>query len=158
MIKSAAGNWLRPYQIECVNESLKCLRLGVVKQLASLPVGAGKTVILAHLLNRVPPPTVRAQKSLVLAHREELIDQAYRQITRYSTPYTRIAIDQGDRHADVANSDVIVASVQSLFAQKLRRLAKYDPAEFKCVIVDEVCSIYLLPTTNYQIGASCNSR
>jgi hypothetical protein len=49
-----------------------------------------------------------------------------------------VSIDQGKRLADMT-ADVIVASVPSLGRVGTPRLLKYNPKEFKCIIIDEVC-------------------
>ena len=69
---------LRPYQQECIDKCITALKQGIKKQVVSLPVGSGKTVIFSNLLSHVPSPAIRprATKTLVLAHREELIEQA----------------------------------------------------------------------------------
>lgn len=58
---------LRPYQQACIDATLTKLRVGVRKQIASLPVGSGKTVVLANLLRSVPVPegVPTATKTLV---------------------------------------------------------------------------------------------
>ena len=42
------------------------------------------SVIFSNLIKQIPPPFPDADKVLVLAHREELLDQAYKQIKKYS--------------------------------------------------------------------------
>jgi superfamily II DNA or RNA helicase len=61
---------LRDYQeevIEAVNDSDMD---GIKRPLVALPTGTGKTVVFAHLIDQRPG------RSLVLAHRDELIRQA----------------------------------------------------------------------------------
>ena len=48
-----------------------------------------------------------------------------------------VDIDQGDRRASPL-ADVLVASVPTLGRAVSNRLDLYDPARFKCIIVDEV--------------------
>lgn len=43
-----------------------------------------KKVIMSNLIPRIPCPTDRATKVLLLAHRQELLNQAYNQIKRYN--------------------------------------------------------------------------
>ena len=68
---------LRPYQKDCLDASLASFNSGVKSQAVSLPVGSGKTVVFAELIKRIQPPFSQATKSLVLAHREELLEQAF---------------------------------------------------------------------------------
>ncbi|RHZ53794.1 hypothetical protein Glove_437g10 [Diversispora epigaea] len=137
---------LRPYQKECIDICLhKFLNEKVNRQIVSLPVGSGKTVIFSNLIRRIPSPHSGADKVLVLAHREELIDQAYNQIKRFSSNLT-LEIDQGLRSA-TGNADVIVASVQSLGRLDTGRIEKYNPNHFKAIIIDEA---HHAPATTYR--------
>lgn len=129
---------LRDYQEECITSTLQAFRRGVNRQVVSLPVGSGKTVVFSNLIERVPVPKSKpsATKTLVLAHREELIDQAFRQITRWCSNLM-VDMEQGRRRANVIDSDVIVASVQTLSRPGSKRIAKFNPEDFKCIIIDE---------------------
>ena len=62
---------LRDYQLECLDVMDKEKDRGIVKQLIHLPTGVGKTIIAAELVKRTDG------RSLFLAHRDELIRQAY---------------------------------------------------------------------------------
>ncbi|KAJ2551727.1 DEAD DEAH box helicase [Coemansia sp. RSA 1878] len=126
---------LRPYQQECIDKSLSELKSGVWRQAVSLPVGSGKTVVFSNLIQHVKGRTELATKTLVLAHREELLAQAARQIQRAS-PHLVVEIDQGSRVANPA-ADVVVASVPTLGREHSERLQRYDPRRFKCIIIDE---------------------
>ncbi|KAJ2886159.1 DEAD DEAH box helicase [Coemansia aciculifera] len=126
---------LRPYQQECIDTCLSLLRAGVRRQAVSLPVGSGKTVVFSNLIQQIPAPTELATKTLVLAHREELLEQAARQI-QAASPHLRIAIDQGTRQANPA-ADVIVASVATLGRAHSSRLQRHDASRYKCIIIDE---------------------
>lgn len=75
---------LRKYQKECIENSLKELKAGCFRQVVSLPVGSGKTVIMSNFIPRIPNPTPKATKVLLLAHRQELLNQAYNQIKRFN--------------------------------------------------------------------------
>lgn len=68
---------LRPYQAECIRQTLELFeRRNVTRQLISLPVGSGKSLVFAHIVNELKPKIPTATKSLILAHREELLEQA----------------------------------------------------------------------------------
>src|SRR2546428_10423484 len=60
----------RPYQHEAVAALLAAAARGVQRPLLVLPTGTGKTIIFALLVQR------RGGRSLDLAHRDELIQQA----------------------------------------------------------------------------------
>ncbi|KAF9401800.1 hypothetical protein BGZ94_005094, partial [Podila epigama] len=126
---------LRDYQKECIDTCLANLKKGIMRQIVSLPVGSGKTVIFSHLMKQVPSPFPGATKTLILAHRQELLEQTRNHVLRTGTGLT-VSIDQGKRMADM-QADVIVASVPSLGRLGTPRLLKYNPREFKCIIIDE---------------------
>ncbi|KAJ1950721.1 DEAD DEAH box helicase, partial [Linderina macrospora] len=126
---------LRPYQQECIDTCLKRIDEGVKRQAVSLPVGSGKTVVFSNLIKQIQPPTSIATKTLVLAHREELLEQAARQIMRAS-PDLVVDIDQGRRMANPA-ADVIVASVPTLGRANSSRIKRFEPNRFKCIVIDE---------------------
>ncbi|KAJ2743473.1 DEAD DEAH box helicase [Coemansia sp. BCRC 34301] len=126
---------LRPYQQECIDTCLALLQAGVRRQAVSLPVGSGKTVVFSNLIQQIPAPTELATKTLVLAHREELLEQAARQI-QAASPQLSVAIDQGSRLANPA-ADVIVASVATLGRAHSSRLQRHDASRYKCIIIDE---------------------
>ncbi|KAI8089725.1 P-loop containing nucleoside triphosphate hydrolase protein [Halteromyces radiatus] len=127
---------LREYQQRCITACLEKLKAGQKRQVVSLPVGSGKTVVMANLIPRVPNPTKIATKTLVIAHRTELLDQAQRQIQRFN-PYLTVSVEQGRRKVDIETTDVVVASVQTLGRAGSNRLDNYDPALFKTIIIDE---------------------
>lgn len=94
-------------------------------------------MVFANLIKSFPAPNDISRKALVLAHREELLLQARNQITRFA-PELTVAIEQGSSLAD-PSADVIVASVPTLgrILSGTNRLQKFDPQQFKCIIVDE---------------------
>lgn len=94
-------------------------------------------MVFANLIKSLPNPTEQARKTLVLAHREELLTQARNQIGRFA-PHLAVSIEQGSSAADPF-SDVVIASVPTLgrVLSGASRLQKFDPADFKCIIIDE---------------------
>lgn len=73
---------------------------------------------------------------LVIAHREELLDQAAERIQSLNRGLI-VTIEQGDRHAS-PYSDVVIASIQTLQAMKFKRLLRLlKHHTFRIVIVDE---------------------
>ncbi|CAO3696703.1 unnamed protein product [Rhizopus stolonifer] len=127
---------LRKYQNECIENSLKELKAGCFRQVVSLPVGSGKTVIMSNFIPRIPNPTPKATKVLLLAHRQELLNQAYNQIKRFN-PELVVGIDQGKRIANYDEADVIVASVPTLGRPSTKRIDSLDPSLFKAILIDE---------------------
>ncbi|KAI9250485.1 P-loop containing nucleoside triphosphate hydrolase protein [Phascolomyces articulosus] len=92
---------------------------------------------MSNLIAKIPDPMPQAKKTLILAHRTELLDQAQTQIKQYN-PSWRVVVDQGKRKPDIDDADVIVASVQTLGRKDSRRLERYDPQLFKTIMIDEV--------------------
>lgn len=129
-----AVSQLRPYQQECIDVCLEAFQNGTKRQAISLPVGSGKTVIFSHLIKSLPThPTAR--KVLVLAHREELILQAKRQIERVNGEL-KVEIEKASQKAS-DSADVIVASVPTLGRNSDRLFERFRKDDFKCIIIDE---------------------
>lgn len=133
------GLVLRPYQHEAL-EAIDAAELrGVRRQMLVMATGLGKTVVFVDLARR------RRQRTLILAHRDELIGQAAAKV-REVWPDARVGIVKGER--DEWEQQVVVASVQTLGRQ--RRLDRLTDAlsggtsllrnvlePFGLVIVDE---------------------
>ncbi|MEU1421499.1 DEAD/DEAH box helicase [Kitasatospora sp. NPDC005751] len=108
---------LRPYQTETIDKLLDGWQTTSNNRLAVvLPTGAGKTVVLSHLISRVHRQTGR--RALVIAHREELIQQAAEKI-RAVAPHLKVGIVKAGRN-EHRGVDVIVASIQTLAVKKRR--------------------------------------
>ncbi|KAK4517541.1 uncharacterized protein ATC70_000880 [Mucor velutinosus] len=132
---------LREYQDRCIKDTLANIKKGNYQQLISLPTGSGKTVVMSNLIPLIPSPAAKATKVLVIAHRIELISQAKAQISKFN-PNLTVEVEQGSNHCDPAATDIVVASVQSLNSKDKKdkaklRMEKFDPKEFKALIVDE---------------------
>ncbi|PHH82893.1 hypothetical protein CDD82_4428 [Ophiocordyceps australis] len=135
---------LRDYQLECIRSVIASLGRGHKRVGISLATGSGKTVIFTQLIDQVGPRfDGKGDRTLILAHRCELVEQAARQC-QLAYPDKTIDIEMGSLHAS-GTADITVASVRSITSRD--RLAKYDPAAFKLVLVDEahhiVASSYL---------------
>lgn len=120
----------RPYQAEAIKALIAGWqgphnRLAVV-----LPTGAGKTVVFSNLIDELLPQ-LNGQRALVIAHREELIEQAAAKI-RAVRPDLRVGVVKAERdeHQDV---DVIVASIQTLAVERRRQAIR----DIGVIIVDE---------------------
>lgn len=114
---------LRPYQtaaITAVDEGWAEWQ----RQLVVLPTGAGKTIVFSSIVAEEPG------RSLVIAHREELVDQAIEKLHR-----ARGVIAQKEKanHRASLAAKTVVASVQTLGA----RLSKWPADHFSLVVVDE---------------------
>jgi superfamily II DNA or RNA helicase len=121
---------LRPYQRQCLERLRQRYRDGKRRLLVSLPTGTGKTVIFAQF-----PHYFRMKKRLlVLAHREELLEQ--RQKFHDAHPTLRAEIEQAGKRAS-AECKVVIASVPTLGRAGSARLAALDPQDFYLIVVDE---------------------
>src|SRR4051794_30322711 len=100
---------LRGYQREAITALHNGWQAGGLRLAVLLPTGAGKTVVFSHLAAEQHAHGVR---TLVLAHRDELIQQAANKV-RAVAPHLSVGIVKAERdeHQD---ADVIVASVQTL--------------------------------------------
>jgi superfamily II DNA or RNA helicase len=121
---------LRDYQAEAIQATREAWAGGTRRPAVVLPTGAGKTVVFAHVAKIMHDRGVR---TLVLAHRDELIEQAAAKL-RAVAPTLMVGIVKGARR-EIHGRDVIVASVQSL-ARPARR-AELARAGVRLVIVDE---------------------
>jgi ATP-dependent helicase IRC3 len=117
---------LRPYQERNVEIIYARRDAGVRRQLSVNATGTGKTTTFSHVRAR------KGNQSVIVAHREELIDQAAEEIAIWN-PRLDIGIDMGTRFAD-GREDVIVGSVQTMQGE---RLMKLDPARIEWLHIDE---------------------
>ena len=106
--EAAGAHVLRPYQQECIDKSLLAFAAGLRRVAVSLPVGAGKTVVFSNLIQQLPVARPGATKTLILAHRRELIMQAQTHVQRIGL---RATVAVGTARPDL-DADVLVASVQ----------------------------------------------
>ena len=97
------------------------------RQLGVLPTGAGKTVIFSRLAQDYQP-----RRTLILAHREELITQAVDKL-RVSTGI-EAQVEMGGERASL-DAPVVVASIQTLMREKRRE--RWPRDHFGLVVVDE---------------------
>lgn len=129
---------LRPYQVEAVDKIVAAAEAGVRRQLGVAATGLGKTIIFCALAERL------GCRTLILAHRDELISQAAAKV-REVWPGADVGIvkasDNGIRNR------VVVASVQTLARERrLQQLVSAyrdesvlmkRPDPFGLVVVDE---------------------
>lgn len=115
---------------------------GQNRVLLQAATGTGKTVLFASLLKRARLGAWlarfqrRGAQMLIIAHREELLDQAAAKI-RDQNPGLMVDIEQGERRAS-RYADVVIASIQTLSARKYTRLQNLLRAHtFRIVVVDE---------------------
>lgn len=117
---------LRPYQ----QKIIEAVRAGFGTpdgdcQLVVAPTGSGKTVMFSAMAQMMQP-----QRTLILAHREELVDQAIQKLWKST------GILAGKEKAEFCatrRDPVVVASVQTM----QRRLGKWPADHFALVVPDE---------------------
>ncbi|MCA9565595.1 MAG: DEAD/DEAH box helicase, partial [Myxococcales bacterium] len=119
---------LRPYQREAIEAVIRGRRSGTRRMVVALPTGAGKTVIFSELAR------MARRRVLVLAHRQELLEQAKDKIGRAIGDPSSVATEQGDLRA-AEGAKVVVASIRSLSDERISRLMA-DEA-FGLIVYDE---------------------
>ncbi|KAL2825278.1 P-loop containing nucleoside triphosphate hydrolase protein [Aspergillus cavernicola] len=143
---------LRDYQEECIQSVLDNIGEGQKRLGISLATGSGKTVIFTQLIGRIPTRNTIGDKTMIVVHRRELVEQAYRHC-RLAYPDRTVEIEMGNRVAS-GYGDIIIASVRSLTSGD--RIAKFDPRRFKLVLVDEahhiVAPTYRTALAHFGLG------
>ena len=107
----------RPYQTEALHNVLTAWQDGITRQLISLPTGTGKTILFGLVANALKTRT------LILAHREELLAQAQQKI-HLVYPEAKTGILQADRR-DGLDAEICIASVQTA-VRRTEELAEKD--------------------------------
>lgn len=121
---------LRPYQEEALGRMAEAEARGSRRQMLVAATGLGKTVIFVAKAQRTEGRT------LILAHRDELIGQAAAKVREW-WPDADVGIVKAG--ADTVGARVVVASVQTLArARRRARLVEWAQGDpFGLVVVDE---------------------
>jgi superfamily II DNA or RNA helicase len=119
---------LRDYQRAAIDALHTGWQAGGTRLAVLLPTGAGKTVVFSHL---AAEQHARGTRTLVLAHRDELIQQAAGKI-RAVAPHLRVGVVKAERD-EHDGYDVVVASIQTLASPKRRNAIR----DIGLVVVDE---------------------
>jgi superfamily II DNA or RNA helicase len=128
----------RPYQLDAIEALRQGWADGQNRLAVVLPTGAGKTVVFSTLAHQMLD-SLGGRRALVIAHREELLEQAASKLLAVD-PMLRVGIVKAARD-DHHDADVIVASVQTLAVQRRREAIK----DIGLIIVDE-CHHAAAPT------------
>jgi superfamily II DNA or RNA helicase len=115
---------LRPYQQRCV-DAVAAGWAQFRTQLVVAPTGAGKTILFSHIAHAGLPG-----RTLIIAHREELIDQAIIKLHRTTGIFAQ---KEKAGHSAGHGAEVVVASIQTL----ARRLDKWPSNHFRLIVIDE---------------------
>lgn len=119
---------LRPYQERAVAAVREARENGLRRVFFTAPTGTGKTTIFVAVIAALG----MGRPSLVVAHREELLEQAAQRV-RSLLPGLSVGIEGGNRRASPW-CDVVVGSVQTLGRPGSSRLEGLNPG---LLIVDE---------------------
>lgn len=124
---------LRPYQKDCVDAVLNARERGRRRVLYVQATGLGKTVAFCNIVEQL----VRSERrpALVIAHRDELLDQAARRMSA-DCPGFVVQTEAGTRRAS-PRSHVVVSSVQTLGRKDTKRLEWLRQIAPSVIICDE---------------------
>ena len=121
---------LRPYQQQAMNAVLTEWIAGVRRTLLVLPTGCGKTIVFAKIIEE---KVRQGANVLILAHREELLNQASDKLAK--TTGLQTALEKAENSSLDSWYNVTVGSVQTL--QNPKRLELFPPDHFDTIIIDE---------------------
>lgn len=107
---------LRPYQLNAIAR-IREASARVRAVLCVSPTGSGKTTIASEIVRRTVD---RGRKALWLAHRTELIDQAYDRLREFGLSVGTVSASVSPTRPPNPFAPVQVASIQTLIARKLR--------------------------------------
>jgi ATP-dependent helicase IRC3 len=117
---------LRNYQEEALSNVTRSFTDKIHKQLLVLPTGSGKTCIIIAIAE------LYGKKTLILAHRDELITQAYQKFKKFS-PEADVGIYKGKNKR--IDHQIIISSIQT--CNKQNRLQQLKKKGFDVLIIDE---------------------
>lgn len=124
---------LRPYQLEAYLGALRVWSEGTRSALVVMPTGTGKTRVIGAVAKR---ELEHEGKTLVIAHREELLEQLAKELQRAGVirDWQAPGVLEKAEHRGSLSSPAVVASIQSLTTKRLER---YPRDHFTKIIVDE---------------------
>nr|ODN98589.1 DEAD box family helicase [Cryptococcus depauperatus CBS 7855] len=134
---------LRPYQEAAISACLTALASGLRRIGVSSPTGSGKTTMFMSLIPQIPFYSKEREEAvskgkrgqtLVVVSSVELAAQAEQSARQLLNNDWTIEVEQSRRKA-TGLADVTIATYQTL--NNPDRLAKFDPSQFKLIIVDE---------------------
>jgi superfamily II DNA or RNA helicase len=128
---------LRGYQREAVAAVFKSWEQ-YDRSLLIAPTGSGKTLMFAEIIDQRQP----FGRALILAHRDELVNQAIDKLHRFKGLVA--AKEKAQDRADL-DARIVVASVQTL--SRTARLERFPSDRFSTAAVDEV---HHFPAETYQ--------
>ena len=121
---------LRPYQKQAIEAIEQDWERGHRRTLLVLPTGCGKTIVFANVAKRA---VARGKKVLILAHRDELLNQAQDKILKATGLMT--SKEKAEETSLDSFFRITVGSVQTM--QREKRLNRFPSDAFQTIIVDE---------------------
>lgn len=121
----------REYQTEAIAKTLLGFK-EFRRQLGVCPTGGGKTIIFAKIAQAVLSGALgeSGDRTLIFAHREELIEQAVAKI--FATTGIFPSVEKAENRGSFS-SEVVVASIQTM----QRRYERWAADHFKLIVCDE---------------------
>ncbi len=102
---------LRPYQAEAVRQVNEQINAGQRRILIAAATGSGKTTIAGHIINTAAS---QGSNALFIAHRRELITQAYQRLIEFGLPEHEVGILMATDPRRRPAASVQVASIDTL--------------------------------------------
>lgn len=115
---------LRPYQTDIIDSVRSSYKGGHQRVLVVAPTGSGKTVMFCDVAQKA---RMNGKRTIVLVHRQELIDQTSRTLTGFDVPHGVIAAGRSSDGSEL----IQIASVQTLI-RRIDRIEKPD-----LIVIDE---------------------
>lgn len=135
---------LRPYQRDAIDAVFNAWAGGMRRPAIVLPTGAGKTVVFSALVREfrakpvyVDESYVRGHRVMILAHRDELVDQA---IAKLRAVMPGVNVGKVKAEDNDVRADVMVCSVQTLASATRRTVLQYSEisgGKIGLIITDE---------------------
>lgn len=120
---------LRPYQEDAIDAVREEFRAGKKSTLLVLPTGTGKTITFGMIARLC---IERGRRVLVLAHRDELIQQAVNKLDMLGV---EAGVEKAESQARALfDPDVVIATVQTM---QRRRLETWPRNHFGLIVTDE---------------------
>jgi len=132
LFTTRSGIKLRPYQEECIEAVAKAFE-SHQSCLMVMATGLGKTLTAGEVLRR------RAGRSMWIAHRSELVEQAEEAIGRLTGVIPQVEMAERSAQIRLGGAGCIVGSVQTLNAKRngVPRMARFDANYFNTLVTDE---------------------
>jgi superfamily II DNA or RNA helicase len=121
---------LRYYQVRARDNVIEAWESGIDKTLLSMATGTGKTIVFAAIAEIL---VRNGGRVLILAHREELLQQAADKI--FAVTGLVCAVEKAEFTAEDSWYRITVGSVQTLMSVK--RQARFEKEHYDYIIVDE---------------------